>query len=150
MKIRNNINPFTLASTNVMERIAIDTIGPIEEGQGKHKFIIVIIDAFTRYTKLYPVETTKSEDALPAILDWISQFGCPTEIVSDNGTQFVNKLIEAFTQAAGIEHATIHAYSHEENGIVERANKEVNRHLRAMTYDRKIRKDWQLYLPLAQ
>ena len=35
MKIRNNINPFTLASTNVMERIAIDTIGPIEEGQGK-------------------------------------------------------------------------------------------------------------------
>ena len=54
---------------------------------------------------------------------------------SDNGTQFVNKLIEAFTQTAGIEHAAIHAYSHEENGIVERANKEVNRHLRAMTYD---------------
>lgn len=43
-----------LASTNVMERIAIDTIGP-------------------------------------AMLDWISQFGCPSEIVSDNGTQFVNK-----------------------------------------------------------
>ena len=150
MKIRNNINPFTLASTNVMERIAIDTIGPIEEGQGKYKFVIVIIDAFTRYTKLYPAETTKAEHALPAMLDWISQFGCPSEIVSDNGTQFVNKLIEAFTQAAGIEHATIHAYSHEENGIVERANKEVNRHLRAMTYDRKIRKDWQLYLPLAQ
>jgi len=90
MKIRNNINPFTLASTNVMERIAIDTIGPIEEGQGKYKFVIVIIDAFTRYTKLYPAETTKAEHALPAMLDWISQFGCPSEIVSDNGTQFVN------------------------------------------------------------
>ena len=97
----------------------------------------MIIDAFTRYTKLYPVETTKAEHALPAILEWISQFGCPSEIVSNNGTQFVNKLIEAFTQAAGIEHATIDAYSHEENGIVERANKEVNRHLRAMTYDKK-------------
>ena len=137
VKIRNNINPFTLASTNVMERIAIDTIGPIEEGQEKHKFVIVIIDAFTRYTKLYPAESTKAEHALPAMLDWISQFGCPSEIVSDNGTQFVNKLIEAFTQAAGIEHATIHAYSHEENGIVERANKEVNRHLRTMTYEKK-------------
>ena len=64
----------------------------------------MIIDAFTRYTKLYPVESTKAEHALPAILQWISQFGCPSEIVSDNGTQFVNKLIEAFTQAAGIEH----------------------------------------------
>ena len=74
MKIRNNINPFTLASTNVMERIAIDTIGPIEEGQGKYKFVIVIIDAFTRYTKLYPAESTKAEHALPAILDWISQW----------------------------------------------------------------------------
>ena len=155
VKIRNNINPFTLASTNVMERVAIDTIGPIESEEkanksSRNKYIVVIIDSFTRYTKLYPVPSTKAEDALHPILDWISQFGCPSEIVSDNGTQYVNKLIEQFTQAAGIEHATIHAYSHEENAIVERANKEVNRHLRAMTYDRKIREDWELYLPLAQ
>ena len=148
-KVRNNINPFTLASANVMERVAIDTIGPIDE-KGKNKYIIVIIDAFTRYTKLYPAESTKAEHALTAMLDWISQFGCPSEIVSDNGTQFVNQLIDSFTQVAGIDHATIHAYSHEENGMVERANKEVNRHLRAMTYDKKIRSDWQLYLPLAQ
>ena len=138
-----------------MERVAIDTIGPIESEEkanksSRNKYIVVIIDSFTRYTKLYPVPSTKAEDALHPILDWISQFGCPSEIVSDNGTQYVNKLIEQFTQAAGIEHATIHAYSHEENAIVERANKEVNRHLRAMTYDRKIREDWELYLPLAQ
>ena len=31
---------------------------------------------------------------------WISQLGCPSETVSDNGAQFVNKLIEEFTQAA--------------------------------------------------
>jgi ABC-type proline/glycine betaine transport system ATPase subunit len=66
------------------------------------------------------VPSTKAEDALHPILDWISQFGCPSEIVSDNGTQYVNKLIEQFTQAAGIEHATIHAYSHEENALAQR------------------------------
>ena len=42
-------------------------------------------------------------------------------------------------EKAGLEHAAIHPYSHEENGIVERANQEVIRHLTAMIADRDIR-----------
>ena len=62
VKIRNNINPFTLASTNVMERVAIDTIGPIEGEEkankvSRNKYIVVIIDSFTRYTPLPQVYT---------------------------------------------------------------------------------------------
>ena len=54
------------------------------------------------------------------------------------------------TQAAGIEHATIHAYSHEENGLVERANKEVIRHLTAILADQDVRKNIPNYLPIIQ
>ena len=36
-----------------MERIAIDTIGPLAHDMG-FKYIIVIIDTFTRYVELIP------------------------------------------------------------------------------------------------
>ena len=36
-----------------MERIAIDTIGPVDEDMG-FKNIIVIIDTFSRYVELFP------------------------------------------------------------------------------------------------
>ena len=145
-------NPFTLASYNPMDRICIDTIGPInEEGQDSaYKHILVIIDAFSRFVRLYPVVDTSAESALGPLKDWVCTFGCPSEIVSDNGSQFVNELIKAFLDNSGIQHSLIHAYSKEENGLVERSNKEVNRHITSMAYDSLIRASWRDYLPYVQ
>ena len=44
----------------------------------------------------------------------------------------------------------IHPYSHEENGLVERANKEVIRHLTAIIADQDVRRNFPDYLPFIQ
>eukprot|EP01035_Chromulina_nebulosa_P024732 gene24732-32211_t len=49
-----------------------------------------------------------------------------------------------------IEHRLIQTDSHEENGIVERANKEVLRHLRSIIFDKNILREWGDYLPMVQ
>jgi len=77
---------------------------------------------------------------LKAFNSWIADFGCPSEIVSDNASYFVSELTKSFIDFAKIKHATIHPYSHEENGIVERANQEVIRHLTAILADEDVRK----------
>jgi hypothetical protein len=41
------------------------------------------------------------------------------------------------------------AYSSEENASVKRADKEVNRHLRAYAFDRATIDDWQMLVPIA-
>ena len=45
---------------------------------------------------------------------------------------------------------SILAYSKEENAIVERCNKEVMRHIRAMVFEINKRDAWSMFLPLAQ
>lgn len=49
-----------------------------------------------------------------------------------------------------LEHALSMAYSKEENAIVERANKEVMRHLKAILFDDRIGEEWNIYVPLVQ
>jgi len=75
----------------------------------------------------------------------------PDEIQADLGTQYVNELIEEFIKFTGnIQKFNISAHSKEENGIVERANKEVLRHLRGIIFERNFISDWSNNLPMVQ
>ena len=50
----------------------------------------------------------------------------------------------------GIQHCLTLAYSEEENAIVERMNKEINRHLRALTFDNTSLENYPQSLPFVQ
>ena len=68
------------------------------------------------------------------------------EIVSDYGSQFVNQMLAHFHDITGIKHHMTIPYSKEENGIVERANKEVNRHIRKILFDKGKFQNWSKML----
>ena len=78
------------------------------------------------------------------------RFGSPSFIRSDNGPHFVNELIKLFLLATGTEHNRTLAYSSEENAIVERSNKEINRHIRAYIFHRGSTDNYQEVLPFVQ
>ena len=142
--------PFTLATYQPMQRVYVDAIGPINVEDQEYKHILVFIDSFSRMARLVPLIAVNSAEFLKAFNYWIADFGVPSELVSDNASYFLSELIKSFVDFARIEHSTIHAYSHEENGIVERANQEVMRHLTAMIADMSIKKNWPNYLPFIQ
>jgi transposase InsO family protein len=112
--------------------------------------VIVIIDTFTRYVTLHAGKDASGGEAASAIHKHICTYGMPTSILTDNGSQFINEMILRMTELYGIEHETTTAYSKEENGLVERANKEVNRHLRDIIFDIEVKKEWAIYLPMVQ
>jgi hypothetical protein len=150
IKLAIQTMPFTLASYSPFDRVCVDTIGPLPTNDDTKKYILVIIDAFSRFVMLRAIPDTTAKVAINGLLDWIGMFGIPSELVSDNGTQFANELVDDLLKLLATDNAKIQAYSKEENSIVERANKEVNRHLRAYAYDRKDKKSWYTYLPLVQ
>jgi hypothetical protein len=72
-------------------------------------------------------------------------------IRSDRGTQFVNGIIKELLELLQVEQEVSLAYSKEQNAIVERANREVMRHLTAIVFDKRVNEAWSTdYLPLVQ
>ncbi|GJV06971.1 reverse transcriptase domain-containing protein [Tanacetum coccineum] len=67
----------------------IDIVGPFSEGHGKVKFLIVVIDYFTKWIEAKPVATITSNQVKRILWDNIvCRFELPGEIISDNGKQF--------------------------------------------------------------
>jgi hypothetical protein len=141
---------FTTATYEPHQMLNIDTIGPLPEDDDGYCYILVVIDTFTRWIELFAIKTVTGAEAAIMLLQHFGRFGQAQLIQSDNGSQFVNELIHELWQLIGIEHKRTLAYSSEENAIVERANKEVLRHLRAIIHDVKVIDKWRIYLPFVQ
>ena len=100
--------------------------------------------------ELYPVPAATAATTLQALLTHFGRYGAPTYIRSDNGPQFISEVIKQFFKVIGVEQNLTTPYSSEENAIVERCNKEVNRHITAFTFDRTTTENYQEILPFVQ
>ena len=143
-------HPFTTAAYAPMERIAIDTIGPLEADCDGNTHILVVIDCFTRYAELYPIQKLDAITAADNLLHFMCHYGTPLEILNDFGTQFENELWAQLATLNGMEKLASMPYSKEENAIVERANKEVVRHLRFLILEQSMKGKFSRYLPIVQ
>jgi len=143
--------PFVTGMYQPFERINIDTIGPLPEDEGGYRYIFTIIDCFSRYLTVYPSINISAEEAAEAILIHMSNYGTPCQILSDRGSEYVNKVIKELLDNTGVDQILTIAYSKEENSIVERANKEVNRWIKDILYGIQIpMKEWKKTLPFVQ
>ena len=135
LKVPIHTSPFTTASYGLMKKLSMDCIGPLEQTEDEYTHILVIIDNFSRYVGLYAIKGVTALEIARCILIHIGTFGCPEIIQMDNGSEFINDTVKEVIKLIGTTSAAILAYSKEENAIVERCNKEVMRHLRAMTFE---------------
>ena len=144
---------YALHSTEVhepFEVIAIDTIGPLPEDEAGNKYIITVIDCFTRFVELRATPGCTAMDASRVLLDVFGRYGAPYYLRSDSGPQFVASMISEFLKLVGTERQLTIAYHPQSNGIVERQNAEVMRHLKALVFDKRINDTWSIALPLVQ
>ena len=139
-------HPFTTSTYTPMECLNIDFIGPFPDGG----YILVIVDTFTRWVELYHTDDATALSAAQALLSHFGRFGSPHQLRSDNGPHFISEVIKEFLALVGVEHCLTLAYSKQENAIVERYNKEINRHIRALTYNNPSLKDYRQSLPFVQ
>jgi len=100
--------------------------------------------------ELIPQKDTGAEGAALALLSHFGRYGTPLQILSDRGSQFTSEVIKKFLLLVRTEHRMTMSYAKEENSIVERANKEVMRHIRTLVFDTNVLEDWCIGIPIAQ
>ena len=131
VRISINAHHFATSAHAIFDVLNIDFVGPFPD----ESHVLVIIDAYSRWTELYHCDAATAVHACRCLLEHFGRFGAPNQIRSDRGPQFANDLISKFLLATGTPHNLTLAYSKQENAIVERVNREVNRHLRAFMFE---------------
>ncbi len=97
------------------------------------KYLLVIIDYFSRFCILQPIPNKKAE-TIPSTLfeKVICVFSTPKTIITDNGPEFINAILAEICRLFKIKKVNIHAYKPESNGVVERINRKVITCLRTL------------------
>jgi hypothetical protein len=139
---------FTASTYGIFDNISIDTVYMPESARG-NKYLIVIIDSFSRYLDVYPVADLSARTAMICLIVFMSNFGIPSHLCCDNGSQFQG-LFQELIDLLVIDGYRIHPYSHQENSIVERANKEILTSLRALVLEKRLKDDWDILCHVAK
>lgn len=112
-------SPLVLSTYRMFERVAFDTVGPLPESASGFKYILVLIDCFSRWVHLFALKRLLAKEAAEKMLQYIGIYGSPKQLLSDQGCQFKNETFTEMNKLLGIDHQFSTAYSSEENGIVE-------------------------------
>lgn len=60
-----------------------------------NQYVCNILDRFTRFSMFSATKIVNAAEVVYLLMEYISIFGCPVEIISDNGREFNNKLIKS-------------------------------------------------------
>ena len=103
--------------------ISCEILGPLPVSKG-HKYIFMIGDNFSRWFEAIPLQDIKANTVCDALIDaWITRFGVPEYIHSDNGVQFTSKLYKDVCHKLGMEPTYSTPYYPQGNAKVERINR---------------------------
>nr|GEU72276.1 reverse transcriptase domain-containing protein [Tanacetum cinerariifolium] len=124
----------------------IDIAGPFSEGPGKVKFLIVVMDYFTKWVEAKGVATITGGQVKKFAWDNIvCRFGIPGEIISDNGKQFVDNPFKDWCDKLNITQRFASVKHPQSNGLVERANRSLREGIKARLGEGN--KNWVEELP---
>ena len=109
--------------TRTFQRVHVDLLQMPTSSEG-HKYLVVLVDAFSRVVELVPIKSKEAEVVSEAIITgWVCRYGCPESFCSDQGKEFVNEIHTNLCNQLGIKLAFTTAGHPASNGRVERVNR---------------------------
>ena len=93
-------------ATFPMQFISMDLIGEFHPPTSKkNRYALTVICMLTGYVFCVPLKTKTAEEVIQAYIDNVySKFGGSMKILSDNGTEFKNRIFEQVAKELGVEY----------------------------------------------
>ena len=101
----------------------IDIMGPFPPTPRQKKFLLVVVDYFTRWIEPFALRNTTATDIANVLInEVICRYGTPSYILSDNGPQFVSQLFNETCSSLGIDRKFTANY-HPQTNMTGRVNR---------------------------
>lgn len=121
----------TVTSTKVWELVAMDLVGPLPKSATGHRQALVVQDHYSRWILVLPLKVASANEVCRAVEQHVfGQYGAPTRLLTDNGTQFVSRKFREMCDKWNTKQVQTSIY-HPQANFVERTNKDLKQALRA-------------------
>ena len=110
-----------IKATAPFERLNLDFKGPLPSTT-KNKFILTIVDEYSRYPFAFPCPDTSAESVKRCLTSIFGVFGMPSYIHSDQGSGFMASELKRWLLEKGIATSRSSRFNPEGNGQVEKYN----------------------------
>ncbi|KAL9371895.1 hypothetical protein Peur_037035 [Populus x canadensis] len=141
---KNQMPLTNILVSEIFDVWGIDFMGPFPSSFG-NLYILLAVDYVSKWIE---AKATRTNDA-KVVLDFVrthivDRFGIPKAIISDRGTHFCNRSMEALLRKYHVTHRTSTAYHPQTNGQAEISNREIKSILEKTVQPN--RRDWSLRL----
>ncbi|GFV25607.1 retrovirus-related Pol polyprotein from transposon 412 [Trichonephila clavipes] len=117
--------------------------------QGLHLVIstyFFVIDYFTKWPEVYPIPDQEAPTVAEAVVQhWISRYGVPLQLHSDQGRNFVSAVLKGSVNYSELTRPKTTPLHPQSDGMVERFNRTI---LNNLTDGLKNQQDWDQKVPL--
>ena len=128
------------------ERLSIDLTGPHPRSTKGNVYTLTVICHFTKWAEGYPIRNKEAATVARVLVDhFIAHYGMPKSILSDQGSEFCNHVIDEVYDLLNIRRLRTTSYHPSCNGAVERLHRTMNAMLAKMV--KESQRDWDVQLP---
>ena len=129
-----------------MQRVAVDVAGPFPVSSAGNRYIVVVIDYFTKWPEAFPVPNQEAATVAQVLVDgFFCRFGLPDELHSDQGRNFESALFQECCRLLGIRKTRTTPLHPESDGMVERFNRTLVQEMAKRC--RHGQSDWDQHIP---
>ncbi|KAJ8952348.1 hypothetical protein NQ318_017242, partial [Aromia moschata] len=129
------------------ERVAVDILGPLPVTDRGNKYLMVVMDYFSKWPEAVPLPNQEAETVAEAFIEnVIARHGVPLELHSDQGRNFESELWQEVMKIMGIKKTRTTALHPQSNGMVERHNRTICHYLSKFVSENQ--RDWDKLVPL--
>ena len=121
-----------IESTSPWDILSIAVMGPFVSNRRGERYVLSIIDCFTKYLILVPLKDRTASTVSKALYERvIVDFGCPRKILSDRGTELAGRIWTDLMDLLWVQRVLTSPYYPQGNGIVECSHHAINNLLRS-------------------
>ena len=106
-------------------QVSLDIMGPFPESHG-NKYILLIGDQFSKWYEAINLPNLEAKTVSGTFVEhWIVKFGCPVNLHSDQGSNFMSKIVRSLCSELRIQRSSTTSNHPQGNAMIERTNRTI-------------------------